>query len=80
MLTRRPLINGYYTPEWGDVIFGAEKFWAVLKPSTGKVLRSNGANANPSWETPTVAWGNITGDINTQTDLVDLIIAMSVAL
>lgn len=79
-IARRPLINGAYTPEWGDVVCVGELHWKVLKPDNGKVLRSNGVNADPSWETSTVSWGDITGDILDQTDLSDFVIAMAVAL
>lgn len=79
-IPRTIVINGIYTPEWGDVIYVGQDHWNVLKPSAGKVLSSNGVSADVSWNTPTVAWGNITGTLSAQTDLNDLIIAMSVAL
>jgi hypothetical protein len=50
----------------GNVLFRSATEWALLAPGTsGQVLRTNGAGANPSWATVSASPYTLLGTINT---------------
>src|ERR1041385_3880934 len=60
----------FASPAQGDILYYNGSDWVRLAAGTsGKVLQTNGAAANPSWVTPGAAWGGITGTLSSQTDL-----------
>lgn len=48
---------------WGDIIFRGQNGWKRLAPDTGKFLKSQGANADPVWDTPAGGGGSASGVI-----------------
>lgn len=53
----------------GSILYRNATQWVVLAPGTsGQHLRTNGAAANPSWETPTT--GDVTGPASSQDNVI----------
>ena len=66
----RPDLSGEYlvrdtsTPAQGDILYWNGTGWADLAAGTsGKVLQTNGAGANPSWETASGSGGVLQGKV-----------------
>lgn len=56
----------------GSILYKGASGWAILTPGTsGYVLTSAGAGADPSWAATlsSVSWGDISGTLSNQTDL-----------